>query len=485
MRTITIIEDEKLLGSELKRRFEREGWSVTLSPTLADARRLILELDFSPSIVLSDMNLPDGNGLDFLEDVRAHGGRSEWIFLSGYGSRQDIARAAKLGALDFLAKPLDYHKLDLTIATATRGARARQRITDTARTGAQKYSPDSFIGDSPAATQVRTMLAQLATVPVTSILLGGETGTGKGLVAKILHYSGKRAEGPFIDLNCAAIPRDMLESELFGHEPGAFTGAKGRHRGLMEQADGGTLFLDEIGEMDISLQSKLLKAIEEQSFRRVGGEEKISVDIQLIAASNRNLRAASEQGDFRLDLYHRISVFELRLPSLRERSSDIADIVTTLFGEFNARSGKQVHILPAHVLQTLQSYSWPGNVRELRNVIERSVMLATGPELPHEWLGISPEINTGSASANTRSTAAPSAISAQPTPSGTVSQDQSGLTLPLDGSMTLDDMEECIIRTMLERHNYNVMAAVRTLGTTRETLRYRIRKYGLEDLVTP
>jgi DNA-binding NtrC family response regulator len=253
----------------------------------------------------------------------------------------------------------------------------------------------------------------------------------------------------------------------------------------MEQADGGTLFLDEIGEMDIGLQSKLLKAIEEQSFRRVGGEEKISVDIQLIAASNRNLRAASEQGDFRLDLYHRISVFELRLPSLRERSSDIADIVTTLFGEFNARSGKQVHILPAHVLQTLQSYSWPGNVRELRNVIERSVMLATGPELPHEWLGISPEINTGSASANTRSTAAPSAISAQPVPSGTASQDQSGLTLPLDGSMTLDDMEECIIRTMLERHNYNVMAAVRALGTTRETLRYRIRKYGLEDLVTP
>ncbi|OSQ39587.1 sigma-54-dependent transcriptional regulator [Thalassospira mesophila] len=478
MRTITIIEDEKLLGSELKRRFEREGWSVTLSPTLADARRLMLELDFSPSVVLSDMNLPDGNGLDFLEEVRAHGGRSEWIFLSGYGSRQDIARAAKLGALDFLAKPLDYHKLDLTIATATRGARARQRMTDTARSGAQKYSPDSFIGQSPAATQVRTMLGQLATVPVTSILLGGETGTGKGLVAKILHYSGQRAEGPFVDLNCAAIPRDMLESELFGHEPGAFTGAKGRHRGLMEQADGGTLFLDEIGEMDIGLQSKLLKAIEEQSFRRVGGEETISVDIQLIAASNRDLRAASDQGDFRRDLYHRISVFELRLPSLRERTGDIAAIVTTLFGEFNARSGKQVSILPPAILETLQSYSWPGNVRELRNVIERSVMLATGPKLPREWLGITPD-NV----ATSPSTPAPQHQQSNAAPPQAMPNDPAGLTLPLDGSMTLDDMEECIIRTVLERHDFNVMAAVRALGTTRETLRYRIRKYGLEALV--
>ncbi|WP_165791735.1 sigma-54-dependent transcriptional regulator [Thalassospira marina] len=503
MKTIAIIEDEKLLGNELKRRFEREGWRVTHSPRIEDARRLFIELGFAPAIVLSDMNLPDGNGLDFLEEARAHNVQSEWIFLSGYGTRKDIERAADLGALDFLAKPLDFHKLDLTIATATRGAQARQRIDDTTRQAVERFSPESFIGPSDAAAQVRNMLVQLGKVPITSILIGGETGTGKGLVAKILHYSGLRKDGPFIDLNCAAIPKDMLESELFGHESGAFTGAKGRHRGLMEQADGGTLFLDEIGEMDIGLQSKLLTSIEEQSFRRVGGEEKISVDIQLVAASNRDLRAASARGDFRLDLYHRISVFEMALPALRNRNEDIAPIVANLIGEFNARSGKQVQTVPERVMAILQSYGWPGNVRELRNVIERSVMLANGAELPGEWLGISPSPLTpvtqapamtgagAGAGATTSTDTSPithALANHTETASGQMgdaarSPVEHAITLPLDGSVSLEEMEEKIIRKALALNGYNVMATVRALGTTRETLRYRIRKYGLEDLL--
>ena len=477
MKSIAIIEDERLLGNELKRRFEREGWRVTLSPRIEDARRLFIELGFAPAIVLSDMNLPDGNGLDFLEEARAEKVQSEWIFLSGYGTRKDIERAADLGALDFLAKPLDFHKLDLTIATANRGAQARQRINDTTQQAVSKFSPQSFIGPSDAAEQVRNMLIQLGNVPITSILIGGETGTGKGLVAKILHYSGQRKEGPFIDLNCAAIPKDMLESELFGHESGAFTGAKGRHRGLMEQADGGTLFLDEIGEMDIGLQSKLLTSIEEQSFRRVGGEEKISVDIQLVAASNRDLRAESAKGNFRLDLYHRISVFEMSLPALRSRSEDIAPIVESLMVEFNARSGKQVQRVPAPVLNILKSYSWPGNVRELRNVIERSVMLANGPDLPGEWLGIHPTPAMAAATSDTETTQSSSSQAENPAHTA----QEHAITLPLDGSVSLEEMEEKIIRRALELNDYNVMATVRALGTTRETLRYRIRKYGLED----
>ena len=480
MQTITIIEDEKLLGSELKRRFEREGWQVTLSPTLADAKRLLIELGFSPAIVLSDMNLPDGNGLDFLEEARAAGSKSEWIFLSGYGTRQDIQRAAKLGALDFLAKPLDYQKLDLTIATANRGAKVRQRITDSTVTAARRFSPESYLGDSPQASHVRKLLTQLSIVPLTSILIGGETGTGKGLVAKILHYSGQRKEEPFIDINCAAIPKDMLESELFGHEPGAFTGAKNRHRGLMEQADGGTLFLDEIGEMDIGLQSKLLTAIEEQSFRRVGGEQKISVDIQLIAASNKNLRQAADEGLFRGDLYHRISVFELHLPALRERSGDIPQIVENLLEEFSARAGKNVSHVSDDVRDALMAYAWPGNVRELRNVIERSVMLADGPELPGEWLGL-PQPSVSSRHQQTVRHAA--SVAAMDTPASAAPRDNDGtasITLPLDGSMSLEKMEEEIIKAALARNDNNIMAAVRVLGTTRETLRYRIRKYGLE-----
>jgi len=457
MQTMTIIEDERLLGTELKRRFEREGWQVTLAETLADARHLIIELGHSPSIVLSDMNLPDGNGLDFLEEVRATGGLGEWIFLSGYGTRRDIERAAELGALDFLAKPIDYHKLDLTLAAASRGARARQRLADSTENEARKFAPAAFIGTSPAATRVRTMLQQLAQVSISSVLLSGETGTGKGLAAKILHYTGERGDGPFVDVNCAAFPKDLLESQLFGHESGAFTGAKGRHRGLLEQADGGTLFLDEIGEMDLGLQAKLLKALEDQSFRRVGGERPIEVDVQLVAASNRDLRRQAASGAFRSDLYHRISVFEVALPSLRDRKEDIEPLVTALIDDFNAQAGKQVRTVPEAVWRALKGYDWPGNVRELRNVIERCVLLSSGPALPIEWLGL-PTTSDGRDDAHA---------------SG------DWIRLPLDGSMALDEMDRFIIQTALERHDHNVMATARALGTTRETLRYRIQKYNL------
>ncbi|WP_227815286.1 sigma-54-dependent transcriptional regulator [Nitrogeniibacter aestuarii] len=457
MRTMTIIEDERLLGSELKRRFERDGWQVTLCETLGDARHLLIELGFAPSIVLSDMNLPDGNGLDFLQEVREAGGLGEWIFLSGYGTRRDIERAAELGALDFLAKPIDDHKLDLTIAAAVRGARQRQRIADSTETAARKFSPEALIGVSAAATRVRTMLTQLARVPISSVLISGETGTGKGLAAKILHYSGERSDGPFVDVNCAAFPKDLLESQLFGHESGAFTGAKGRHRGLLEQADGGTLFLDEIGEMDLGLQSKLLKALEDQRFRRVGGEREIEVDVQLVAASNRNLRQMAADGDFRADLYHRISVFEVTLPSLRDRKEDIEPLVDSLVSEFNAQAGKHVARVPAAVWTALKDYSWPGNVRELRNVIERCVLLSSGPDLPVEWLGLPTAGQRDGAAVESSDT----------------------IRLPLDGSMALDEMDRFIIQTALERHDYNVMATARALGTTRETLRYRIQKYQL------
>lgn len=460
MRTMTIIEDERLLGSELKRRFEREGWQVTLSPTIADAKKLILDLGYAPSIVLSDMNLPDGNGLDFLETVRAAGGRGEWIFLSGYGTPRDIERAVELGALDFLAKPIDYRKLDLTIAAAFRGAKAQQRISDATEMAARRFSPEAFIGSSPPSKRVRSMLEQLSGVRASSILLGGETGTGKGLAAKILHYSGQRGDGPFIDVNCAAFPRDLLESELFGHEPGAFTGAKSRHRGLFEQADGGTLFLDEIGEMDPGLQSKLLKALEEQSFRRVGGEIEIQVDVQLIVASNRDLRELVAQGAFRGDLYHRVSVFEIDLPNLRERVEDIPELTSAMVAEFNRQSGKTVTRIPDTVLAALKAYSWPGNVRELRNVIERSVLLSQGDELGGQWLGL------------------PTSPPAPPVPDAQ-GDGSDWLRLPLDGSMALDEMDRYIIATALERHGYNVMATARALGTTRETLRYRMQKYGL------
>jgi DNA-binding NtrC family response regulator len=251
-----------------------------------------------------------------------------------------------------------------------------------------------------------------------------------------------------------------MESELFGHEAGAFTGAAGRHRGLIEQADRGTLFLDEIGEMPLDLQSKLLKAIEDRKFRRLGSEREISVDVQILAASHRDLEAMVREGCFRSDLYHRLSVFRLELPCLRDVKEDLEELVPMFVAELNAKAGKQVKIIPDEVWTQLHRYDWPGNVRELRNVVERCVLFADGPTFPKQWLQLSP---TG---------ALPVAPNMHPS---------EGLYIPLDGSMDLDDMDRYIIETTLNSHQGNVTAAARALGTTRETLRYRVRKYGLRE----
>lgn len=461
MDTLLIIEDEPLLGGELKRHFQRLEWHVVLARTVREADQLILKSRIAPLVVLSDMNLPDGNALDLLEKVRGSGDTSEWVFLTGYGEPADADRAQKLGAVDFLEKPADYKNLDLVIAGAARSARAQRRLKEQASAERLRYAPEAFVGSSPAARRVRDMMSRLTELPLSSLLLAGETGTGKGLVARILHYAGLRSDGPFVEVNCAALPKDLLESELFGHEQGAFTGAKGPHRGLMEQAGGGTLFLDEIGEMDAGLQAKLLTAIEARKVRRLGGEREISADIQVFAASNRDLTKAVEEGRFRADLYHRLGVFELMLPSLRERREDIEELVAILIAEFNTKATKHVRTVPPHVMSRLVAYDWPGNVRQLRNVIERCVLLSDGDTLPEEWLQLG------------------ASGSVEPARVPSEARDGEWIHLPLDGSMALEDMDRHIIKTALERHNFNVMATARALGTTRETLRYRIQKYGL------
>jgi transcriptional regulator with PAS, ATPase and Fis domain len=311
------------------------------------------------------------------------------------------------------------------------------------------------------------MIARLAEVPFSALIIGGETGTGKGLVARILHHGGPRAAGPMIEVNCAALPRDLLESELFGHEAGAFTGAKGRHRGYLEQAHEGTLFLDEIAEMDADLQTKLLTVLEDRSLRRIGGEKSIQVDVQVIAASNRNLEARVREGSFRSDLFHRLSVFRLDLPPLRERLDDLSQLVPALIEEYNARSGRQVRVVPDDVYARMRAYRWPGNVRELRNVIERGVLLAHDEVFPLEWMQL------GEGVPQTADSSAGEVPGAGPRVEG------ERISIPLDGSMALDEMDRYIIKTALERTQHNVTAAARALGTTRETLRYRIQKYGL------
>jgi DNA-binding NtrC family response regulator len=294
--TILVIEDESLLGQELKRHFGKSGWDVVLAGDLATARRSLVDQKLDPLLVLSDMSLPDGNALDLLEELRGSASRGEWLFLTGYGTVGDSVRALKLGAYDFLEKPCDLERLDLIVASATRSARAQRRLREITESENRRYSVDAFVGHGLRARRIRELLEKLVRVPISAVVVGGETGTGKGLVARILHHSGPRAKGPLVEVNCAALPRELLESELFGHEAGAFTGAHARRRGLIQQASGGSLLLDEISEMPLDLQSKLLKVLEDRLVRPLGADREIPVDVQILAASNRDLSEAVSGG---------------------------------------------------------------------------------------------------------------------------------------------------------------------------------------------
>ncbi len=473
--TLLIIEDEKLLGTELSRHYRAQGWDVVLVDSLANAKTQLLTNRIEPLLILSDMNLPDGNALDFMETMKKHVGYAEWLFLTGYGNVPDSVRALRLGAYDFLEKPCDLDRLDLIINSAARSASMQRRVIDQTKQGHRRYSPEAYLGHSQQARSMRELLEKLTQVPFSTLIIGGESGTGKGLAARILHYGGPRAQQPLIEVNCAALPRELLESELFGHEQGAFTGASGRHRGLLEQADGGTLFMDEIGEMPLDLQAKLLKVIEDHKVRRLGGEKEISIDVQIVAASNRDLEQLAQEGLFRADLYHRLSVFKVILPPLREAVEDLDQLVPLFVAEYNAKAGRQVKDIPEEVWTALKMHDWLGNVRELRNVIERCVLFADGPTFPAQWLQLK------------RQPAYATIIKNEPHLENKdghtqAKSNEQGIFLPLDGSMALDDMDRFIIKTALERADNNLTAAARALGATRETLRYRVRKYNLNTV---
>jgi DNA-binding NtrC family response regulator len=452
--TLLIIEDEPLLGTELVRFFRSNGWEVDLVRNLSEARGVLVAGKLDPLVVLSDMNLPDGQALDLLEELSEP--RTAWVFLTGYGSIPDSLRAVRLGAYDFLEKPVPMDRLDLVVTGALRTVRASRRLLDRSIQDTDLYSPESFLGGSRVTRTLRTLLRRLASVPLSSVVIEGETGAGKGLVARILHHSGVRSRGPLVEINCAALPSELLESELFGHEAGAFSGAQGRHRGLLEQATGGTIFLDEIGQMDAGLQAKLLKAVEDGRVRRVGGEGEVDVDVQIFAASNESLSDLVHDGRFREDLFHRLSVFSVHVRPLRERKEDLDELVPALLAEFNARSGKSVTIVHDAIWERLRAYDWPGNVRELRNVLERSVMLSDTDALPSKWLGI------------------PSGSREELSESG-----GGGDAILIDSRLTLDEAEEQIIRAALKRNRFNVAATARELGTTRQKLRYRIEKHRI------
>ncbi|MFO8037275.1 MAG: sigma-54 dependent transcriptional regulator [Anaerolineales bacterium] len=367
--TILLVDDEENARNNIGSYLESEGYEVLLAANLKKAREHLSAQE--ADIVLLDVRLPDGYGPDLLSETQQYPSRPPIIMITAYGDIDMAVEAMKNGAHDFIQKPIKFERLEQSIKRAQDIVEMREELNHYRK--AQREELDSIVINSEAMKDVFRK-AQRAAKRSTSILITGETGTGKEVLAKAIHRMGSRSDKPFIDINCAAVQNTMLESELFGHEAGAFTGAQTRKRGLMEVADEGILFLDEISSMSPDMQAKILRALEERTFRRVGSTTSIHVDVQILAASNKNLPALIEKGAFREDLYYRLKVLNLEIPPLREHPSDIPGLAGHFIKQYNPQMGLNVEGITPQALKLLKSYTWPGNIRELRNVIERAMI---------------------------------------------------------------------------------------------------------------
>src|SRR5580700_4002143 len=376
--TILVVDDESLIRFALHERLTDDGYRVIEADTAAAA---IAKSDEGVDLVLLDYKLPDGDGLAVLKHIRAHDPDTLVILLTAHASVDIAVEAMKQGAYHYANKPFNLDEIALLAEKALETTRLRREVRTLRASLAQPYSFDRIVGEGPAVVAVKALLQKIASSPASTVLLTGESGTGKDLAAKVLHYNSGRASKPFMNITCSALPDALLESELFGHERGAFTGADRQKRGLLEMADGGTVFLDEIGEMVPALQAKLLRFLEEKTFKRVGGSSDIKVDVRVIAATNRQLLDEVRHGRFREDLYYRLNVLPVELPPLGGRREDIPLLINYYVDTYNREVRKRVRGLAPAAMERLQSYAWPGNVRELRNAVERAMLLVDGDVL--------------------------------------------------------------------------------------------------------
>jgi len=367
--TILVIDDEENARKNIGAYLSKRSYEVLFAERLGEARGILRK--GSADIILLDVQLPDGYGPDLLEEISRQPVSPPVILITAYGDIDMAVEAMKNGALDFLQKPIEFSRLEQSILRAKEIVAMRRELNHFRKE--QRQQINFVIGKNPT-MQALVNQAQRAAIASVSVLITGETGTGKEVLARAIHQMGPRANKPFIAINCAAIQSTVLESELFGYEAGAFTGAQKRKHGLMEVADDGILFLDEISSMPVDMQAKLLRALEERAFRRVGGTNLIKVDVQVIAASNRNLKTHMDEGKFREDLYYRLKVVDLDIPPLRERTDDIPELVGLFIGGYNSQMGLNVNNVSPKVLQALGGHSWHGNIRELKNVIERAML---------------------------------------------------------------------------------------------------------------
>ena len=444
--TLLVVDDEELVRWSLRERFRREGFTVVEAATAASA---LEQTAGSIDIVLLDFKLPDGDGLTVLRRIKDASPDTPVILMTAFSTVENAVEAMKHGAYHYLNKPFNLDDVVMTVEKALETSRLRREVRAYRSSQSREFGFESSIGSSPAMKAANALLVRIANSPASTVLLTGETGTGKDLAAKAIHYNSVRGAKPFVNITCSALPEQLLESELFGHERGAFTDARQQKRGLFETADGGTVFLDEIGEMTPALQAKLLRFLEEKTFKRIGGLNDIRVDVRVVAATHRNLEDEVRAGKFREDLFYRLQVMPVTLPSLRERHGDIPLLIDYYVDRYNREFRKQVRGVSPEALTLLEQYRWPGNVRELRNAIERAMLLTDKRLLDAEDF-------------STLSRTAVAAI----------------FRLPSEG-VNLEDVERQLVVQALERTGGNQTHAGHLLGINRDQVRYRIEKFGL------
>lgn len=467
--TVLIVDDQPTIRKSLRHLLERKGYRACEADSGAAAVQTAQAEE--PEVILLDLKLPDGDGLEILERLQAVCPEAAVILLTGHGSVEIAVTAIKKGAEDFLEKdPASLEVTELRVEKALEMLKLR-RENLYYRYQAQGRTPGQIFGNSPAIKEIHAMVDLLAKAPQTTVLVQGESGSGKELVARAIHHRSPRADKPFLEINCAGLSEHLLESELFGHERGAFTDAKTLKRGLLEIADGGTLFLDEIGDMPLAIQPKFLRVLENRTFRRVGGTRDISVDVRVITASNKDLSRLVEKQTFREDLYYRLKVMPVTVPPLRERANDILTLADLFIQEFSGMLKKRIRGYSPEAQQVLLAYSWPGNVRELRNVTERGMILCQGDVIPVSCLPAEIQQLAGTVSP-------PPLLAAAGAPAEAPARmPEAGGPLEIAG--TLEEMEQRYIREVLASVSGNRSHAARVLGISRSTLQDKIRRYGL------
>jgi two-component system, NtrC family, response regulator PilR len=466
---VLIIDDEPDLLELVGLTLGRMSLETRTAPDLASARRLLAAQHFD--LCLTDMHLPDGDGLDLVAWIQVNCATTPVAVITAHGNVESAVRALKLGAFDFVSKPLDLGVLRKLVGTAIRlGSMGSGTVT---------HRGPTLLGNSTSMQQLREMIGKVARSQA-PVYIFGESGTGKELVARLIHQSGARAEAAFVPVNCGAIPNELMESELFGHKRGSFTGAVADKKGLIQSAEGGTLFLDEVADLPLHMQVKLLRVVQEKTVRPVGESREERVDVRILSATHRNLSDLVASGRFREDLFYRINVIELRVPSLRERSEDIPDLAASILERMSRRMKIEPPAISQEAMQALQSYAFPGNVRELENIIERALTLTTAGIIALEHVKLRPMtlLTAPTSNGTDYGAATVPALNSFGVPAAATGSEAAAAHHALGDQ--LEDIERAAIIKALEQTRYNKTAAAKLLGMTFRALRYRIKKLGIE-----